>query len=51
LKFQVKRITHTPEVLAQFLKLNLSAPATMAEILSSLHQLRAMKVRIVNLEF
>lgn len=39
----VKRVTHTPEVLAQFLQLNLNAPATMAEIVASLEQLMARK--------
>ena len=40
----MKRITHTPEVLAQFLQLNLNAPTTVAEIVASLEQLQARKV-------
>ncbi|XP_076456379.1 uncharacterized protein LOC143290750 [Babylonia areolata] len=40
----VKRITHTPEVLAQFLQLNLNAPTTVAEILASLEQLAGRKL-------
>ncbi|KAL8625117.1 hypothetical protein ACOMHN_030751 [Nucella lapillus] len=40
----VKRITHTPEVLAQFLQLNLNAPTTVSEILASMEQLRARKL-------
>ncbi|XP_070209508.1 uncharacterized protein [Littorina saxatilis] len=40
----VKRINHTPEVLSHFLKLNLNAPTTVAEILASLEQLRARKL-------
>lgn len=43
---QVKRITHTPEVLSQFLALNLNAPTTMAEVLASLEQLRARRVML-----
>ena len=42
-----KRITHTPEVLEQFSKFSLSAPTTMAEILTVLQTLRTKKVRFI----
>lgn len=41
--FQLKSLTHTPQIFSQFASLNLNAPSNISEIPASLEQLHARK--------